>query len=125
MEKTGADRPLQAITGIHGVVVIAEHYSEQVEFYRDVLGLKTVMTYSDATFFEAGSQTFAIFARGHHPEGDRALKGASHGLSHLEFRIAACDVAKMESQLYDFVVDPNRRHFRDVDGNIFHFVTQW
>lgn len=123
MATPSPEEPRQLITGIHGIVLIAENYSEQIAFYRDVLGLKLTTAYSDAAFFEIGSQVLAIFARGHHPEGDRALQGASHGLSHLEFSIPACDVAEMENRLRDSVAEPGRKHFKDADGTIFHFVT--
>ena len=123
MSSTNDNHPTRLITGLNAVVLIADDFVGQVAFYRDMMGFKVICSYTDAVFFEVGSQKLAVFARGHHPEGDHALRGASHGLSHLEFNIPASALAEMESRLRKAGAHAYRDNYQDADGNIFHFVS--
>lgn len=112
-----------SITGLNGVILISSNYAEQVAFYRDIMGFKVTASASDATFFQCGNQVFAIFAKGHHPEGDASLDGANHGISHLEFCLDARDIEAMTEKLRKSNAHAYRDVFHDADGNLFHFVS--
>lgn len=104
------------------MVLIAAHYDLQVAFYRDQLGLHVRSSHHGATFFDCGDQVLAVFARGHHPQGDKSLGMASHGISHLEFIISAGDAEVLSSRLIGAGMHAYEDVFHDADGNLFHFV---
>lgn len=110
------------ITGLEAVVLIVEDLEAQTRFYRDLLGLEIVGDYGDAVFFGCGAQKLALFAMSHHPEGTRRLKGASKGLSHLEFRIRPEDYEPVKERLTEAGCLVRADNFEDADGNLFHFV---
>ncbi len=119
-KNNGGDAP--RVAGLHAVVLIAGDFAGQVNFYKEVMGFTPIAEYPDAVFFSIGAQKLALFAKGHHPEGDANLDGAHHGLSHLEFSIAKGDRATMEGRLKAAGAHAYRDNFRDADGNLFHFV---
>jgi catechol 2,3-dioxygenase-like lactoylglutathione lyase family enzyme len=109
------------VVGLDAVILIAADFPAQCAFYRDVLGLEVKATYADAAFFKLGGQTLGIFARSHHPEGSRRLQGASHGLSHLEFRVPRAAAAALADRLRSAGAHAYGDSFADADGNLFHF----
>lgn len=87
------------------------------------MGFRLLSYAEGAAFFGVGEQKMAVFERGHHPEGDQALRGASHGLSHIEFNLPAADIQEMASRLQQAGAQAYRDNFQDADGNLFHFVS--
>jgi len=109
------------VLGLDAVILIADNFEAQCRFYRDVLGLQVESEYGDAMFFKVGKQTLGIFARTHHPEGTRHLGPASHGLSHLEFRLERADREQFLLRLKAGGAHAYGDNFADADGNLFHF----
>lgn len=117
-----SDTPQQpTIQSLDAVVLIANDFRRQCEFYGNTLGLPATNTYEDAAFFSAGNQSLAVFAHSHHPEGTERLKGGSHGLSHIEFGIQRSDRASMIEHLHKLGAHAYGENFQDADGNLFHF----
>ncbi|HLA10546.1 MAG TPA: VOC family protein [Pyrinomonadaceae bacterium] len=110
------------VCGIDAVILIANDFEGQCRFYADVLGLEMTARYSDAAFFKAGTQTLGIFARSHHPEGTKRLGGATHGLSHLEFRIDEGFQQEFVDRLTEAGAHSYKDNFADADNNLFHFT---
>jgi catechol 2,3-dioxygenase-like lactoylglutathione lyase family enzyme len=110
------------VSGIHGVILIANDFEGQCRFYRDTLGLEMTAHYSDAAFFKAGNQTLGIFAQTHHPEGTKRLGGADHGISHLEFSIDKSLEQEFIDRLTEAGAHAYKDNFADADGNLFHFT---
>lgn len=109
------------VLGLDAVILIADDFVGQCNFYRDVLGLDVSSLYADAAFLRVGRQTLGIFARSHHPEGTKRLRGASHGISHLEFRLAEVERQQLVSGLDAAGARAYGENFADADGNLFHF----
>lgn len=109
------------IQSLDAIVLIANDFEKQRQFYKEVLGLEVIEEYSDAVFFAIGAQKLAIFAKNHHPEGTRRLDGATHGISHLEFGINKDDAKQLTEKLKAVKALADDRHFQDSDGNLFHF----
>jgi catechol 2,3-dioxygenase-like lactoylglutathione lyase family enzyme len=116
-------RKATGISGLDAVVLIANDFNGQCRFYRDLLGLEMISHYGDAAFFRAGDQVVGIFARNHHPEGTRNLGGASHGISHLEFRLNKDEISNFIAKLKGAGSHAYGECFVDADGNLFHFNT--
>lgn len=112
----------EGVTGINGIILIANDFEGQCRFYHDVLGLELVSRYDDAAFFRAGAQTLGIFAKSHHPEGTMRLGDAEHGISHLEFSAGESAQALLVSRLMEFGAHAYNNNFADADGNLFHFT---
>jgi catechol 2,3-dioxygenase-like lactoylglutathione lyase family enzyme len=113
--------PPGAVRGLDAVVLIARDFDRQVAFYRDVLGLEVAWAGHDAAFFRCGGQTLAVFAKSHHPQAVPRLDGARHGLSHLEFAVAAEDHDALSARLEAAGFRAYGDNFEDPDGNLFHF----
>ena len=113
---------LKGVTGLHAVILIANDYKNQLEFYRDTLELEIAMEYEDAVFFKAGEQMLAIFSNEHHAEGTKRLKGGEHGISHLEFNLDESEREAMYEKLRNKGAHAYGDSFEDADGNLFHFV---
>lgn len=109
------------VTGLNAVILIARDFEAQCRFYEEVLGLEVWMKWEDGAFFKAGEQVIGVFAKGHHPEGDKRLGDADHGLSHLEFTITAEDRPALEARLKEAGCRAYGDNFQDADGNLFHF----
>ena len=118
MSRTAAGR---GVTALDAVILIARDFEAQCRFYEGVLGLEVTARYPDAAFFRAGAQTLGIFAASHHPEGQRRLGGADHGISHLEFRIASSERPSLVHRLESAGARAYGDSFQDADGNLFHF----
>jgi catechol 2,3-dioxygenase-like lactoylglutathione lyase family enzyme len=110
------------IAGIAAVILIAEDFRSQYNFYGRILGLEVVRSGDDYAFFQVGPQVLGIFARGHHPQGDARLGGAGHGLSHLEFSISVERKAAVIARLDAASARAYGENFADKDGNLFHFA---
>ena len=104
-----------------GVNLIVKDIEKQKKFYRDVLGFGMVSDYGDAVFFEIDGKKLGLFAKGHHPEGDKSLEGATKGLSHLEFSVPKKKLQSLKSKLEDAGFLAYGDVFKDADGNLFHF----
>jgi catechol-2,3-dioxygenase len=109
------------VQSLDAVVLIANDFNKQRQFYRDVLGLEVIEEYSDAVFFAVGDQRLAIFAKSHHPEGTERLGKGTHGISHLEFGIENEDVKEITEKLKSTKAHVSGGDFEDADGNLFHF----
>ena len=115
------DKPPAPITGLDAVVLIVEDFDAQRKFYRDVLGLTEKWVSDEYVFFEVGEQMLAIFKKGHHAEGDKRLGGASHGISHLEFRTAGSAKKSWDERLKAAKAHAYRDNYQDRDQTLFHF----
>ena len=109
------------IRGIDAVVLIVKDLEAQKRFYLDVLGLPLDADYGDAVFFTCGAQKIALFARGHHAEGDKRLEGAPKGISHLELRVDPASATALDKTLRAAGFHAYRDNYCDADGNLFHF----
>lgn len=109
------------ILGIDAVILLTSQFDRQLKFYRDILAMKSMAEYSDAAFLQAGAQTVGLFGLSHHPEAAQRLRGASHGLSHLEFAIGGRNFERVRHRLDDVGARAYRDNFQDEDGNLFHF----
>jgi catechol 2,3-dioxygenase-like lactoylglutathione lyase family enzyme len=111
----------KSIQKLDAVILIAHDFEGQCRFYEKILGLEKISDYGDAAFFRVDDQVIGIFAKSHHPEGTRRLGGGSHGISHLEFRVAAEDIDTLKSKLSAAGAYAYGENFADADGNLFHF----
>ena len=109
-------------TGIHGVVLIVPDLEAARTFYEETLNLELVHDYGDALFFKCGDQALALFAKGHHAEGDKRLGGADHGVSHLEFTVGGRGRRAIEARLREAGAETYADNFEDPAGFLFHFV---
>lgn len=114
-------KAMPKIQSLDAVILIANDFVKQRQFYKETMGLKVVEEYQDAIFFAIGEQKLAIFAKSHHPEGTERLGKANHGISHLEFGIAKGDEKVAGDRLKDAKAHVSGRDFEDADGNLFHF----
>lgn len=112
---------MSTVRSLDAVVLIVKDLAAQRRFYEDVLGLQVSGDYGDAVFFDCGEQKLALFARSHHPEGTERLKGASKGVSHLEFGIERKDSEALKDRLRADGFHAYGDNFADADGNLFHF----
>ena len=114
-------RAIPKIQSLDAVVLIANDFAKQRQFYKETLGLEVLEEYRDAVFFAIGEQKLAIFAKSHHPEGTERLGKATHGISHLEFGINKNDNQEVSDKLKAANHNVSNGDFEDADGNLFHF----
>ncbi|PWU02036.1 MAG: glyoxalase/bleomycin resistance/dioxygenase family protein [Candidatus Melainabacteria bacterium] len=114
-------KTMPKIRSLDAVILIADDFAKQRQFYKETMGLEVIEEYRDAVFFAIGKQKLAIFAKSHHPEGTERLGKAKHGISHLEFGIDKTDEKAAADTLKAAKAHVSGRDFEDADGNLFHF----
>lgn len=112
-----------ASTSLQGVVIVADHYREQVRYYRDLLGLDQVADWGDATRLSAANGIdLTIFARSHDARSCDRLVPRRHGLSHLEFGASPAEQKAIEDSLTANGSAAHGQNYLDADGQLLHFV---
>ncbi len=99
-----------------GVVLLTSDLAGQRKLFGDTFGLQTKWATDDAHVFSfPAGHDIGFFEPSHHPEAVERLSGASHGISHLEFRVGGgFDLSRLEAYRVD------RQTYADADGNLFH-----